>query len=225
MPNGFFVTGTDTGVGKTVVAAALLLALRERGVRALGFKPAETGLEPGVTPDSQVLAEAAGEHLSAAGPMLQLSEPLAPAVAARRAGLDLALGEVAERVRGLQAAGFRLVVEGAGGLLVPLGRGWNAADLARSCGLRVVLVARAGLGTLNHVLLTVEALAHRDLPLAGVVLNGQAEHPGLAEATNPEVLAQLVPGLPIVCVPRFPADDPLSAARRAAALVSVLLRA
>lgn len=217
------VAGTDTGVGKTVLAAALVLALRERGVRALGFKPVETGLEPGVSPDSQLLAEASGERLAVARPFLQLAEPLAPAVAAGRAGVDLPLGQVAERVRDLQAAGFRLVVEGAGGLLVPLGRGWNAADLARACGLRTVLVARAGLGTLNHVLLTVEALASRGLPLAGVVLNGAGEPPDLAEATNPEALGQLVPGLNVVRVPRFAGADPLSAARRAAPLLAPLL--
>lgn len=217
------VAGTDTAVGKTVISAALLLALRERGVRSLGYKPAETGLEPGVTPDSQILAQASGEDLVAARPLLQLAEPLAPAVAARRAGQELSLGQVVERIRGLQASGFRLVVEGAGGLLVPLGRGWNAADLALACGLRVLLVARAGLGTLNQVLLTVEALAHRGVPLAGLVLNGRTDPPTLAEATNPEALAQLLPGLALVSIPRFPTDDALAAARRAAPYLAPLL--
>jgi dethiobiotin synthetase len=106
------------------------------------------------------------------------------------------------------------VVEGAGGLLVPFAWGYTVADLAVETGLEVVLVARAGLGTLNQVLLTVEALHRRELRLRGVVLNGRSEAPDLAEATNPGALARLLPGVPVVSLPRYAEVPALEAARR-----------
>jgi dethiobiotin synthetase len=110
------VTGTDTGVGKTIIAAALIKALRARGVRALGFKPAETGSPS----DSDLLARASGESTPLATPLLQLGEPLAPAVAADRAGAAIHPFEIEERVGLLRRAGYTLVVEGAGGVMAPL---------------------------------------------------------------------------------------------------------
>src|SRR5687767_14570934 len=114
------VTGTDTGVGKTMIAAALLTALRGRGVRAVGFKPAETGVGPGTPRDSDVLALASGEEHALARPLLQLAEPLAPAVAADRAGVTLDPDAIEARIRQLRADGYAVVVEGAGGVMVPL---------------------------------------------------------------------------------------------------------
>jgi dethiobiotin synthetase len=207
------VTGTDTGVGKTVVAAALIFALRQKGVKAVGFKPVETGLVPGVPADSEVLAVASSTDLALARPLKQLPEPLAPAVAAERTGTALDPWAVEDRVRGLRAAGHRVLVEGAGGLLVPLAWGFSAADLALRLGLSAVVVARAGLGTLNHVLLTVEALQRRNVAVRGIVLNGRNEPPDLAESTNPGVLERLLPGFPIVVVPRHPTSTPLAVAR------------
>jgi len=149
------VTGTDTGVGKTVIASALVMALRARGVRAIGFKPAETGTGPTEVADSEWLARASGEHDMLAVPLLQLSEPLAPAVAAERAGFALDPDDVESRVAELRRAGYTVVVEGAGGVMVPLAWDYTALDLACACDLDAIVVARAGLGTLNHVAMTV----------------------------------------------------------------------
>ena len=216
------VTGTDTGVGKTVVAAALVLGLRERGVRAVGFKPIETGMVDGEAADSELLAAAAGLDEPLARPLLRLSEPLAPALAAERAGKELDSRQVGQRIAALRAAGYTVVVEGAGGLLTPLAWAFTAVDLAAELGLPSVIVARAGLGTLNHTLLTVSALRQRDVPVRGVVLNGRGDPPDLAEQTNPDALARLLPGLPIVVTPRVAAGG-LEAARDLQRLTQSLL--
>jgi dethiobiotin synthetase len=216
------VTGTDTGVGKTVVAAALVIALRARGVPALGFKPVETGVAAAEAADAAILAQAGGDE-PLARPLLSLAEPLAPAVAAERAGLRVEPASVDERVAQLRARGYRLVVEGAGGARVPLAWGYDVLDLASRHGLEAVIVARAGLGTLNHVLLTVEALAARRVRLRGVVLNRPADPPDLAERTNPAALHRLLPDVALVELPGRPGADTLSAARLSAPLLFALL--
>jgi dethiobiotin synthetase len=208
------VTGTDTGVGKTLVAAALLLALRERGARALGFKPAETGVSPEDESDSSVLAQASGVTEERVRPLLHLEEALAPAVAAERARVTLDPERILETIRELRAGGYALVVEGAGGILVPLAWGFTALDLAVRAKLEAVVVARAGLGTLNHVLLTVEALERRGVALRGIILNGVGSPPDVAETTNPEALRRLLPGVPILVLPREPRGPTLAIAAR-----------
>jgi dethiobiotin synthetase len=210
------VTGTDTGVGKTVIAAAIVLARREAGVRAIGFKPLESGVGGDDTADSAILAAASGALEPLAAPVAQLAEPLAPAVAADRAGAVVDTAAIEERVASLRAAGWSVIVEGAGGILVPLAWGYTALDLAAHSGLEAVIVGRAGLGTLNHVLLTVEALQQRDVPVRAVVLNGRGDPPDRAESTNPSALRRLLPGIPIFEVPRLDCEDPLEAARRIA---------
>jgi dethiobiotin synthetase len=220
------VTGTDTGVGKTTIATALVGALRLRGVRALGFKPAETGIGAGEESDSERLARASGERHPLAAPLLQLHEPLAPAVAANRAGAVLKPEDIESRIAQLRREGCTLVVEGAGGVMVPLVWGevrlkpdptcspidspdcspdcsvYTVLDLAERCGLDAIVVGRAGLGTLNHIALTVRALQSRCITVRGVVLNGRASPPDLAEATNPLALARMLPGIRIIEVPR-----------------------
>ncbi len=217
------VTGTDTSVGKTVIAAGLLIAARAQGQRAVGFKPAETGLEAGLACDSEVLAAAAGIDEPLTRPLLRLHEPLTPALAAERAGLTLEPRAVLERVAALRAAGYRLVLEGAGGLLAPLTWDWTALDLAAQAALDVVIVAHAGLGTLNHTLLSVAALRARGVTLRAVVLNGRGQPATLAEETNPAALARLLPGVDVVSVARQPSADTLSAARLAAPALRALV--
>lgn len=222
MPD-LLVTGTDTGVGKTVVAAALVMVLRQQGVRAIGFKPAETGLDPGEVADSAVLAEASGEDTPLASPLLRLAEPLAPAVAADRAGTQLNPQAIEDRIRALRGAGYTVVVEGAGGLLVPLAWGYTALDLAARTGLETVVVGRAGLGTLNHLALTVEVLRARAVSIRGIVLNGRHRPPDLAEATNPAALARLLPGIPVAVIPHHAAAGAIQAARESVSFVAPLL--
>ena len=219
----FLVTGTDTGVGKTVVAAGLVLALRARGRLAVGFKPVETGVEPGTPADSVLLARASGGEEPLAAPLLSLGEALAPAVAADRAGVPVERDAIETRVRALRERHESIVIEGAGGAAVPLAWGYTALDLAQRLRLPVVVVARPGLGTINHVWLTVEALRARNIPIAAVVLNGLASPPGLAEATNPAALARLLPDVRFLTLPRVVSADPWEVASRLAPLLDPLI--
>lgn len=214
------VTGTDTGVGKTVIAAALVTALRRNGVRALGFKPVETGIAAGETSDSAILERISGEQSVLVRPLLQTHEALAPAVAAERAGLTLNPDDIENRISQLRREGFTLAVEGAGGVMVPLCWGYTVLDLAQACDLDAIVVARAGLGTLNHVAMTIMMLRSREIPIRGIVLNGRSSTPDLAESTNPSALARMVHGVRIVEVPHDPSGEPIN---YAASVVSRLL--
>jgi dethiobiotin synthetase len=169
---GFFVTGTDTGVGKTVVACALLRALRARGTDAGGMKPIETGVCEAGPLDAIALREAAG-------------------------GTD-ALDDVCpQRFARLAARHDLLVVEGAGGLLAPSARGASMADLAARLRLPLIVVARAALGTVNHTRLTLEAARARDLEIAGLVVSYSSGPLSEADAANLGALWE-APGAPLV---------------------------
>ena len=159
--NGFFVTGTDTDVGKTLVSAWLLTHLD-----AWYWKPVQAGTLP-ETDSAAVrrLAEVAPERILPEAYVLP--EPTAPHEAARRAGIEISMAKLAPPV-----TDRLLVVEGAGGALVPLTDTAYVIDLATELHLPVILVARSTLGTINHTLLSLEAIRRRGLPLAGVVING-----------------------------------------------------
>ncbi len=169
---GLFVTGTDTGVGKTEVAAALVAGWRARGLDVGAMKPAQSGVEDGLPTDADRLREAAGAT-DPAGLVCPYSllAPLAPAVAARLEGVEVSFAHVMACAAELARRHAALVVEGAGGLLVPLTGSHTYADLAVTLEMPVLVVARAGLGTVNHTALTCEALRSRGLAIAGVVLN------------------------------------------------------
>lgn len=178
------VTGTDTGVGKTVVTAALAALARLRGASVAVVKPGQTGVgpdEPGDLDDIRRLAGIEDLHEGARFP-----DPLSPAAAARRAGLPpVSLSDTAHQVRRLAETHRLVLVEGAGGLLVRYDEdGCTIADLARWLGAATVVVARAGLGTLNHTALTLEAMAHRGIQLAGVVIGSWPARPDLATLEN-----------------------------------------
>lgn len=214
---GVFLTGTGTGVGKTVVAAALVRTLAGAGLRAGVMKPAQTGAPTGKG-DASFVARAAGLPPDLAVTVYDLPEPLAPVVAARRAGVAIDPERVAAAFRALRERVDAVVVEGAGGLLVPLTGDVTMGDLVRLLGLPVVVVATPSLGTLNHTALTVEAARSRRLEVLGVVLSGLPADPGPAEATNPGEIERLC-GVPVVgAVPllegldvdagRWPGGDP-----------------
>ena len=168
---GLFVTGTDTGVGKTLVAAGLArLALRQ-GIRVIPFKPVETGCNP-VAEDAHLLWSAAGQPVSEHEVCPhRFALPGAPAQAAAAEGAAIDLDRVVAEARVLSARGDLLLVEGAGGLLVPYGDGWTAADLMERLGLPLVLVARTALGTINHTALTVREASRRGLRVKALILN------------------------------------------------------
>ena len=197
-----------------------MTALRRNGVRALGFKPVETGVAPGETTDSATLERISGEQSVLARPLLQSHEALAPAVAAERVGLTLDPDDIENRIRQLRREGYTLAVEGAGGVMVPLCWGYTVLDLAQACDLDAVVVARAGLGTLNHVAMTIMMLRSREIPIRGIVLNGRSSTPDLAESTNPGTLGRMVHGVRIVEVPHDPSGNPIESA---ASVVSRLL--
>jgi len=174
---GVFVVGTDTGVGKTAVGAGLVRALRAEGQDVGVMKPAETGCAEGPTgellpADALRLSAAAGEPdpLELICPW-RYAEPLAPGIAAQRLGETPRLGALIERFETLAQRHDFMLVEGAGGLLVPFTPTQLLPDLIAALGLPVLIVARASLGTLNHTLLTLEGARARGLSVAGVVLN------------------------------------------------------
>ena len=169
---GLFVTGTDTGVGKTEVAVAIVAGARARGLDVGAMKPAQSGVEDGLPTDADRLRAAAGgaDPAELVCPY-SLRAPLAPAVAARLEGVEISFAHLLACAAELCRRHAALVVEGAGGLLVPLTERETYADLAVALGMPVLVVARAGLGTVNHTALTCEALRARGLAVAGVVLN------------------------------------------------------
>jgi dethiobiotin synthetase len=213
MNRGFFITGTDTGVGKTVVAAALAIVLRESGRDVGVFKPVASGCvrrrEGLVSEDAEFLAKAAEvpETLEEISPV-RFEEPLAPTVAAVRAGVETDLEPVWQAWRRLRDAHEILLVEGIGGILCPVTRAMSVADLAKEFRLPLLVVARSTLGTINHTVLTIEAARARGLAVAGVVVNRyNHESPDLAEMTSPDEI-QRVTGVRVLgLVPEDRATD------------------
>ncbi len=186
------VTGTGTGVGKTIVTAALACYARQAGIDVAVCKPVQTGTADG----DDDLAEVA--RLSGATTLAGLArypQPLAPAAAAEHAGTALPTrDDVARLVIGLDRPGRLTLVEGAGGLLVELAApGVTLRDLAVDLGAAVLVVATPDLGTLNHTALTLEALGSQRVSCAGVVIGSWPPRPGLVETSNRAALARLAP--------------------------------
>ena len=191
---GLFVTGTDTGVGKTLVSAALAHFLTRHGVRVGVMKPVESGVvDPtGLGEDGELLrwAAACEAPIELISPC-RLAEPLAPSLAAELSGASVDIdGLVAAAGEMMERYDF-VIVEGAGGLMVPLLERLMIGDLARRIGLPLLTVCRPGLGTLNHTLLTLQAARAWGLHPAGLVVNGMPAKPGLAEEYAPAMLAEL----------------------------------
>lgn len=188
---GVFVTGTDTGVGKTVVAAALAAALRAGGVDVAAFKPVVTGLdepELGRPPDHELLAAAAGRPADEVA-RHRFGPPVSPHLAAELAGTALEPAALVAAAHALRAD--LVVAEGVGGLLVPLTLGYTVRDLAVDLGWPVVVAARPGLGTINHSLLTIEAARAGGLDVRAVVLTPWPALPSAMHRSNVEAIARL----------------------------------
>jgi len=195
---GFFVTGTDTGVGKTRVAVALIHALRAQGLRVAAMKPVSAGNEPGqLNEDVVALMQAANvaADVSDVNPYA-FAEPIAPHIAAQQAGVKIEIALIAEAYARLAAMADVVVVEGAGGWRVPLNEHEDMADLAQRLGLPVVLVVGLRLGCLNHAVLTAESVLSRDVRWAGWVGN----HIDPTMAQQAKNLAALHVRLPEPCL-------------------------
>ena len=202
------ITGTDTGVGKTVVAAAILATLAADGRRVIPMKPAETGVGPADEGDAGLLLRASGSPLGveAVSPF-RYPDPCAPMVAADRAGKTVLLDVLDRRLAALEAAHDVVVVEGAGGLLVPYGPDVSFVTLCVRWHLPLVVVALNRLGVLNHVLLTVAAARSAGVSPGAVVLNeGRGGIADVASRTNAETLRRLLPGLPVITFPEIEGD-------------------
>ena len=225
---GIFITGTDTEVGKTRVAAGLVAAWAATGDAVCGLKPVAAGAE--VTPaglrneDAEALRVAGSVALpyAAVNPVC-LEPPMAPHLAAAEAGVDLATAPLARRLEAAVPEGVTAVVEGAGGWLVPTAPGETLADLAVALGLPVVMVVGLRLGCLNHALLTAESIAARGLPLAGWVAN-HIEPDMTAVAANRDTLVERLSAPLLAELPHVPDATPAEVVESLHGAVSRLRR-
>jgi dethiobiotin synthetase len=193
---GLFITGTDTGVGKTLVAGAIARILADKGRKVGVFKPIATGCrrdwEGLVSDDTEFLANCANSNLplSAITPVGYLT-PAAPIVSAAHEGRPIEFGAIAEAYNEVCQGSDIVIVEGIGGVRVPLTEEFDLLDLAAEFGLPVVIVARPNLGTINHTLMTIDCLRAAQMKIAGVVMNGyDATRGSVAEDTAGQVITQ-----------------------------------
>lgn len=190
--SGAFVTGTGTGVGKTVVAAAIARTLAADGERVAVFKPALTGLDDEGEPDHALLRRAAGSEQSdeEIAPY-RYGPPMSPHLAAELASEEIEPGRLLAGARAAAADADVLICEGVGGLLVPLSTGYLVRDFAVDLGLPLVVAASPGIGTINHTLLTIEVARAAGLEVAAVVLTPWPDAPSPIERSNRETIAAL----------------------------------
>lgn len=187
--NSLFVTGTDTGVGKTVIAAALAAVLKKKGTDVGVMKPVATG----GWDDARFLVTAAGvkDNLFIVNPYC-LGTPVAPAVAAEIEGLKIDIRKIKSAYETLSKRHDVLIVEGVGGILVPIYKNYLVTDLINDLKLPVIIVARPGLGTINHTLLTIRQAKASRIKVLGVIINNFDEsNSGVAEKTAPEVIERI----------------------------------
>lgn len=210
----YFITGTDTGVGKTLISCALLLAFAAQGKRAAGFKPVSAGSdEDGYNDDAKALCAASGLPLNCGqvNPYC-FAQAIAPHIAAQRTGVRIDLSRILASYRELAGQADEVIVEGAGGFMVPLNEQQNSADLARELDLPMIVVVGMRLGCLNHALLTVRAIAEYRLKCAGWVANvPDADMEALQE--NIDTLRELIAAPLLGVVPHMAAPDAKSAER------------
>lgn len=197
MKQGLFITGTDTGIGKTVVAEGLIRAIKAKGLSVCPMKPVEAGcslIKGELFPNDAVTllkASGADETLDAVNPY-RLRNPLAPSVAAEIEGVRIDRKKIISAHKRLSRKYDITIVEGAGGIMVPVYKKYLFLDLAEDLGLPLLIVSRPGIGTINHTLLTIEAARNKGLDVAGVVINYALKtRKGLSEETNPEVIEKL----------------------------------
>jgi len=226
--HGVVLLGTDTAVGKSTVAAALLHLLASRGHRPIPFKPVETGAGPSPTDASRLLAASGRDDLpiQVVCPF-PFPPPLAPAAAAAAAGVTLSIRTLLAAAATARTYGSPLVVESAGGLLTPYGHMLVSADLAVALGYPVILVARNALGTINHTALAVAEIHRRSLPLLGIILVNTTDSQAPDQISNARLIAELTGETPLGVLPYLASPTPsllAAALEQAADLRSILNR-
>lgn len=196
---GFFITGTDTGVGKTIIAGAMIKALCFLGLKTGGMKP----IESGCIREGDVLIPSDGMFLKQIAQMQEpvtqvtpccFENPLAPLAASELEKKSISVTAIKKAYYSLYTHYDAVIVEGVGGLMVPLRKNYFVVDLAKEIGLPLIVVAKPGLGSINHTMLTVNYALSEGLKVAGVIIN--YSHPpenSLAEETNPQLLKQICP--------------------------------
>jgi dethiobiotin synthetase len=206
MIKGFFITGTDTGVGKTFVAAGLIRAMKNQGLSVCPMKPAETGCRVSkgqLVPEDTVklmMASGVDEQIDTINPY-RMQKPLAPSIAAELEGVCIEKRLIFNAYEKLARKYDVLIIEGAGGIMVPLYKKYLYLDLVRDIGLPLIIVARPGLGTVNHSLLTIEAARTKDIKVLGLIFNHTKKtKTDISQKTNPEIITQIgkVPVLGII---------------------------
>ncbi len=217
---GCFVTGTDTGVGKTVLAGTVVAAARARGIDVVALKPVITGLQepadPAWPPDHELLARAAGTSVDRVTG-IGYDPPVSPHLAAELAGRPIDPDSLERWIRRAAGDGPLVVVEGVGGLLVPLAGGYDVRRLAAALDLPLLVAARPGLGTINHTLLTLEAARAAGLDVTAVVLTPWPRSPGRVERSNRATIAELG-GVDVETLGVLPRAEPELLAEAAAGL-------
>ncbi|KKB33508.1 Dethiobiotin synthetase [Bacillus thermotolerans] len=201
MINGFFVTGTDTDVGKTMISSGLAAVLREKRFDVGVFKPLLSGVaREDSKSDTSLLKQLSQTPLSHKEiTPFEFKEPLAPYVAGKLEGKIVEMEDLVSHWKRIREKHKFFIVEGAGGISVPLGKDFLVSDLIKVLQLPIVIVARPNLGTFNHTFLTVEYAKKLSLPIAGIVINGINDLPSLAEKTNPDLIERLC-GVPVLGV-------------------------
>lgn len=193
IPPGIFITGTDTGVGKTVVTAALACCLNPHLSDLSVIKPFQTGTEEDSILDIEFVYKALGrkfDNIDEVCPV-RLKKPLSPYTAGFFEDINFKIEELLNSLRNRITRSSVTLFEGAGGLLVPIMKDYFMSDFARDLGTPVLIVARPGLGTLNHTLLSVEHAKNKGLEILGIVICNYPSEPGIAESTNIKTLMDL----------------------------------
>lgn len=224
MAKGIFITGTDTGVGKTIFSAALARLLKDKGVKVGVMKPVTTGCSERegslVSADAELLAWGAGLQVSPEIAPYLLREPIAPSAAAEMEHIKIEFSRIVAAYHRLSEKHDFVIVEGAGGLMVPLAGGLLVADLIKLLALPLLVVARPDLGTVNHTILTCFAARELGLDIRGSVINNFPDSPGTAESTAPHLIDSLS-GVPLLArLPAMPAIDDKSKIEKLAVWLS-----
>jgi len=202
MADGVFITGTDTEVGKTLTAAGLVVTLQDQGIDVGVMKPLESGApcfeSTPIPRDAFYLKEIAGvqDDLDLINPY-RFEAPLAPGVAAEKEGVEVDLQRITEAYEELKERHQFMVIEGAGGLLVPIAPGILLPELIKLLGLPLLVVARASLGTINHTLLTLSYCQREGLTAKGLIINKSTPNADPSEGNNPQVITQFS-GVPLL---------------------------
>lgn len=212
---GLFITGTGTGVGKSVTAAAIIAALTAQGKKVAAFKPAVSGLDeitPGWPPDHELLAAATGWQSPEAVSPFTFGPAVSPHLAARDAGVTITLDALTAAYERAASAADLVVCEGVGGLMVPLADDpeLSVLDFAKAVALPAIVATHPGLGTISDTRLTVDRLESEGIAIAAVVISAWPEQPSAVERSNLETLARLLPvdiaTLPITSPERLSID-------------------